>query len=242
MSGKIIVEIADSIATVRFYRPDKLNSVTRDMLYSFTEETTKLIQDSNIKAIVFTGEGERAFSAGFDLDTVKSLEGEGRKEFFTTLQTIMDRMREAESCITLAACNGYAIGFGAMVSIACDFRFFAENVVFRLPEVDLDIFPGAGASSNLVHLVGRSKAKEILLSGKKVSAEEALRIGLADRVLPLEYLLPVSYEFIKDICQKDWKIVQNTKSVVEKIVGIDIKQAAEVESQFYRDWLNGNEA
>ncbi|MGY5875989.1 MAG: enoyl-CoA hydratase/isomerase family protein [Candidatus Thorarchaeota archaeon] len=237
MSGKIIVERNESRATVTFSKPEKLNSVTWDMLKSFSEQTTELLEDPEIRAIIFTGEGEHAFSAGFDLDTVIGLSGRERIEFFTDLENIMKAMRHADSCIMLSACNGYAIGFGAMVAVASDLRFFSENAVFRLPEVDLDIYPGAGASSNLLHIVGPSRALDILLTTRKVSAEEAYRLGLADRLLPLDKLLSYSYEYIDELMQKDPGIVVATKATITKMVGLDIKDAAKIEFAFFEKWL-----
>ena len=131
---------------MKISRPDKLNSVTKEMLQSFYDQVSKIANEPSVRAIIFAGEGDRAFSAGFDLEMVKGLQGKEAVDFFKLLEKSIRQIRENRTCITVAAVNGYAIGFGAMVACACDFRIFSDSAVFRLPEVELSIFPGAGAS------------------------------------------------------------------------------------------------
>ncbi len=153
-NGEIRVDRAEPVTTITISRPDKLNSVTRQMLTSFSDNVGRLTNDPNITTIIFTGEGDKAFSAGFDLETIRSLKGQDRVSFFKLLEKTTRLIRQAKSCFTIAAINGYAVGFGAMVAVACDFRFCSDTAGFRFPEVDLSVFPGAGAASNLIHLVG----------------------------------------------------------------------------------------
>ncbi len=199
MNGEIKVDRNESIVTLTLSRPNKLNSVTAEMLDDFAEKVSKFTNEPDVKAILFTGEGEKAFSAGFDLKMINGLEGQEKFDFFKRLEEIIRTIRQARHCVTLAAVNGYAIGFGAMVSGACDFRFFSENAAYRLPEIDVGVFPGAGASSNLVHLVGPSRAKDILMSGRMVPADECLKIGLANRVLPLNELMFESVKYVEEL-------------------------------------------
>jgi len=238
MNGEIIVTIEDSYAIVKISRPEKLNSVTKDMLESFSEKVSTISNDPKIRVIIFTGEGEKSFSAGFDMEMVTSLEGQEVKDFFKLLERTMRTIRQNRSCVTIAAVNGYAIGFGAMVSLACDFRIFSENAVFRLPEVDLSIFPGAGAASNLYHLVGPSRSKDILLTGRKVSAEEALRIGLADRLVKQGDIMSITLEFVKELLTKNPMILVRTKTLVDAMTGKDIDDADGLETAYLDEWLH----
>ncbi|MHA2433172.1 MAG: enoyl-CoA hydratase/isomerase family protein, partial [Candidatus Thorarchaeota archaeon] len=164
MEGEIIVTRTDPIATVTISRPKKLNSVTHEMLKAFDEQVGLLTNDPEIAGIIFTGVGEKAFTAGYDLGMMAGLQGKERTEFFRLSERSMKKVKEANTCVTLAAINGYAIGFGAMLAGACDLRFFSKNAAVRFPEVGLGVFPGSGASSNLLHLVGPSRAKDIILS------------------------------------------------------------------------------
>lgn len=237
MNGEIIATIEDSYAIMKISRPEKLNSVTKDMLESFSEKVSSISNNPSIRAIIFTGEGETSFSAGFDMEMVTSLEGQEVKDFFKLLERTMRTIRQNRSCVTIAAVNGYAIGFGAMISLACDFRIFSENAVFRLPEVDLSIFPGAGAASNLYHLVGPSRSKDILLTGRKVSAEEAMSIGLADRLVKQEDIMSTTLEFVKELLKKNPKILVRTKTLVDAMTGKGIDGADELETAYLDEWL-----
>ncbi|MHA1943357.1 MAG: enoyl-CoA hydratase/isomerase family protein [Candidatus Thorarchaeota archaeon] len=237
MTGEIKVSSHDSFAVVTISRPEKLNAVTKDMLVDFHEQVSQITNNPKIRAIIFNGDGDRAFTAGFDLETVTGLKGEEIPEFFKLLESTIRLIRENRTCITVAAINGYAIGFGAMVVSACDFRIFADNGLFRLPEVDLAIFPGGGAASNLMHLVGPSRAKEILMTGRKVSAEEAYRIGLADMLVKQDELMDKTMEFVKDLLTKDPKILVRTKTLIDGMTGKDISKAAELETAYLDEWL-----
>lgn len=237
MNGEIIVTIEDSFAIVKISRPEKLNSVTKDMLESFFEKVSAISNNPNIRAIIFTGEGEKSFCAGFDLDTIKGLEGQEATDFFKLLERTIRTIRQNRSCITIAAINGYAIGFGAMISVGCDFRFFSENAILRFPEVDLSVFPGAGAASNLYHLVGPSRTKDILLTGRKVSADEALKIGLADRIIKHDEVMTTAIEFIKELMTKDPKILIRTKTLVDAMTGKDLEDADGLEIAYLDEWL-----
>ncbi len=218
-----------------------MNSVTKDMLVDFNDQVSQIVNNPNIRAIIFNGEGDRAFSAGFDLETVTGLEGDEITEFFKLLERTIRLIRENRTCVTVASVNGYAIGFGAMVCLACDFRIFSETAVFRLPEVDLGIFPGAGAASNLLHLVGPSRAKDILLTGRKVSAREALQIGLADLLVSQEELSKTTIEYIEGLLSKDAKILVRTKTLIDGMTGKDVSEADELETAYLDEWLRERE-
>jgi enoyl-CoA hydratase/carnithine racemase len=222
---------------VTISRPDKMNSVTKDMLVDFNEQVSHIANDPKIRAIIFTGEGNKAFSAGFDLETVGGLEGEEVTEFFKLLERTIRVIKENRTTLTVAAINGYAIGFGAMVVSACDFRIFADNGLFRLPEIDLAIFPGGGAASNLLHLVGPARAKDILLTGRKVTAEEAYRIGLADMLVKQDELMDKTMELVKELLTKDPTILIRTKTLIDGMTGMDVGEAAELETAYLDEWL-----
>ena len=207
------------------------------MLESFNEKVQSIANNPKIRAIIFTGEGEKSFSAGFDLEMVKGLEGQAAADFFKLLERTMRLIRQNRTCITIAAINGYAIGFGAMVALACDLRIFSENAFFRLPETDLAIFPGAGATSNLYHLVGPSRSKDIVMTSRKVSAEEAFKIGLADRLVKQEEIMEEAVELVKTLLEKDSKILIRTKTLVDAITGKDLDEADELETAYLDEWL-----
>jgi enoyl-CoA hydratase/carnithine racemase len=237
LTGDIIVTLEDSYAIVKISRPDKMNSVTKKMLESFHDQVSKIANEPNVRIIIFTGEGDTAFSAGFDLDTVKGLEGQEAKDFFKLLEKTMRLIRENRTCITVAAVNGYAIGFGAMVSLACDFRIFSDKAVFKLPEVELSVFPGAGASSSLLQLVGPARAKDIVLTSRKVSAKEALQIGLADMLINHENMMEGTMEFVQELLKRNPKILIRAKTLIDGMTGKELSEADELESIYLDEWL-----
>ncbi|MFX1580026.1 MAG: enoyl-CoA hydratase/isomerase family protein [Promethearchaeota archaeon] len=241
MTGEIKVNIEDSYATITISRPDKLNSVTKEMLIDFNEQVSQIANNPNIRVIIFTGEGDRAFSAGFDIEMVLGLQDDEIADFFKLLERTMRLIRENRTCITVASVNGYAIGFGAMVLVACDFRIFSETAVFRFPEVELGIFPGAGASSNLLALVGPARAKDIIMTTRKVSAQEALQIGLADMVVKQEDLRKYTMDFVEQLLNKDPKILVRTKTLIDGMTGKDVVEADELETAYLDEWLRERE-
>ena len=241
MTGEIKVSIKDAHATITISRPDKLNSVTKPMLVDFSEQVSQIINNPKIRAVIFTGEGTRAFSAGFDMDTIMGLKGAEVTEFFKLLERTMRIIRENRTCVTIAAVNGYAIGFGAIAVLACDFRFFSDTAAFRLPEVELGIFPGAGAASSLLHLVGPSRAKDILLTTRTVSAKEALQIGLADMLVKQDELMEKTMDFVEEMLKKDATILVRTKTLVDGMTGKDIAEADELETAYIDEWLRERE-
>ncbi len=238
VNGEIRAEQHDSIVTITISRPDKLNSVTGEMLDDFADKVSKFTNDPDILGIVFTGDGEKAFCAGFDLRMITSFSKEEKHDFFKKLENIIRSIRHARHCITIAAVNGYAIGFGAMVASACDFRFFAENAAFRLPEIDVGVFPGAGAASNLIHLVGPARTKDILLTGRMVHADECQRIGIADRIIPQDKLMSTVIDHIDSLIKKDRAILLRTKSLIDTMTGRTVGGADETEATFLDEWLS----
>ena len=211
------------------------------MLFDFSEQVSQILNNPSIRAVIFTGEGNRAFSAGFDMDTVMGLKGAEVTEFFKLLERSMRTIRENRTCVTIAAVNGYAIGFGAMAALACDFRFFSETATFRLPEVELSIFPGAGAASNLLHLLGPARAKDILLTTRTVSAKEALQIGLADMLVSQDDLSKSTIDYIEGLLSKDAKILVRTKTLIDGMTGKDVSEADELETAYLDEWLRERE-
>ena len=211
------------------------------MLMDFNEQVSQIANNPNIRVIVFTGEGDSAFSAGFDIEMITGLNGKETTDFFKLLERTMRLIRENRTCVTIASVNGYAIGFGAMTALACDFRIFSETAVFRLPEVELGIFPGAGASSSLLYLVGPSRAKDIIMTSRKVSAKEALEIGLADMLVKKDELSQRTLEFVQELLSKDPIILVRTNTMIDGMTGKDVAEADELETAYLDEWLRERE-
>ncbi|HEV8437935.1 MAG TPA: enoyl-CoA hydratase-related protein [Methylomirabilota bacterium] len=197
----IRLERRDGVATITLDRPDVLNAMNNPMRGELLEVFTQLGGDHNMRAILITGAGERAFSAGADIreflePAVPTSFREERKR--------LDFRREMDRCPQpiIAAIRGYALGGGLELALACDIRIAAEDAQLGLTEINLAIIPGGGGTQRLPRLVGRGKALELILTGARVPASEALRIGLVERVVPAAELMPSAQALARTIADK----------------------------------------
>ncbi|HEV8458688.1 MAG TPA: enoyl-CoA hydratase-related protein [Methylomirabilota bacterium] len=197
----ICYELADGVATITLNRPDVLNAMDNAMRTELLELFAGLRSDEAVRAVIVTGAGERAFCAGADIreflePPVPTRFREERKR--------LDFRREMDRCPQpiIAAIRGFALGGGLELALACDIRVAAEDAQLGLTEINLAIIPGGGGTQRLPRLVGRGKALEMILTGMRVPAAEALRIGLVERVVPVAELLPSAQALAKSIAEK----------------------------------------
>src|SRR5262245_746830 len=208
-------DIADGVATVTLNRPDVLNAMNDAMRRELTRCFTELAGDDAIRVIVVTGAGERAFSAGADirefvepLVPVRFREERRRLDF----RQVMDRCPQP----IIAAIRGYALGGGLELALACDIRIAGEDAQLGLTEVNLAIIPGGGGTQRLPRLVGRGKALEMILTGARVPAAEALRIGLVERVVPPAEVLESATELARTLADRAPVALRYAKEAVVK--------------------------
>lgn len=170
----------DGVALLTVNRPDKMNALNAEVLDELSEAIEFLAEDDDVSAVIVTGAGEKAFVAGADIGELRELDSRTGKEFSRKGQRVFRALEELPVPV-VAAVNGYALGGGCELAMACHLRVASASAVFGLPEVGLGIIPGYGGTQRLPRIVGRSRALEMILSGRQVKAEEALEIGLADR-------------------------------------------------------------
>ena len=177
------IEPKDGILWITVNRPDKLNALSSAVLGEIGEAIEGAERDPSIGAIVITGAGEKAFVAGADIVELGTLDAAGGKGFSEAGQRVFDGI---ESCgkVVIAAINGFCLGGGCELAMACHIRIASENARFGQPEVNLGLIPGAGGTQRLPRLVGKGKALEVILSAEPIDAAEALRIGLINRMVP----------------------------------------------------------
>lgn len=190
----------DHVATVQFNNPASMNACNNTMAAERLELIRELAADPDIRVIVFKG-NEKAFCAGGDLsrmvtyDTVDS--------YYHSMRNLeLHQLMESMSPITIAAVSGFCLGGGMEFALACDLRIAAENAKFGQTEVNVGIFPGASATQRLVQSLPIGKAKEMILLGGQIKADEALRWGLVNDVVPLEQLMDTAYEWAAKLCKK----------------------------------------
>lgn len=179
----VLYEIKGSAAWVTVNRPDKLNALNRLTVEEISAAVEQALADDAVRAIVVTGAGEKAFVAGADIAEMSELGAERAQSFSRFLQRSLDRLESSPKPV-IAAINGFALGGGCELAMACHVRIASDRAKLGQPEVNLGLIPGAGGTQRLARLVGRGRALDLILTGATVPADQAERIGLVEHVVP----------------------------------------------------------
>lgn len=180
-SNDILVEVRERIAIWTLARPERLNTLTTRLLRRLHELATEVRAASDVRAVIITGQGERAFCAGADLKERRTMSDAQVREFLETAERAYSAIDRLDRPV-IAAINGAALGGGLELALACDLRVGVPNISLGVPEVALGIIPGAGGTQRLPRVVGLARATQMVLLSEKISADEALRIGLLNRL------------------------------------------------------------
>ncbi len=205
----VIYEKKDHIATITLNRPDRLNALGTEMMQQFAEAETKFAEDDDAWLAVYTGAGDRAFSAGRDLKEAASAPSPTGSPMPTRRRGFAQHDKP-----TIAAINGLAYGGGTELALSCDIRICSENATFALAEVKVGLVPPTG-SFNLPRLVGLSNAMWLLMGGEPIDANEALRIGLVSKIVPQSELLSTAANMAEIICQNAPMAVRAAKQLAK---------------------------
>ncbi len=195
------LDAATGILTITVNRPTKLNALNAATIAELGQAIADARQDARVRGILLTGSGEKAFVAGADIAELAQLSGPGAQQASAQGQAVF-RQFETSPKPVVAAVNGFALGGGCELAMACHIRVASENARFGQPEVNLGLLPGYGGTQRLVQLVGKGKALELLLTANQVKADEALRLGLANHVVPQAELLDFSRALLTKILSK----------------------------------------
>jgi enoyl-CoA hydratase len=197
----LLVKVTNRIAFVTINRPDKLNAMNAATKAELLELFNEIKNDSSIDIIILTGAGEKSFVAGTDIGELGHLDANSGKEFSEKGQELLNLIENLGKPV-IAAVNGYALGGGCEIAMACHIRIASENAKFGQPEVSLGIIPGYGGTQRLARLVGKGRAMEMILTGTQIDASEALRIGLVNKVVPQCELLSTAETVARTILSK----------------------------------------
>ncbi len=206
MYQTLLYETDGPVAIITINRPDKMNALNRQVLAEIDQAVNTALADNTITGIILTGTGTKAFAAGADIAEFAEFTVEQGKELSAVGHGIFNRIAGASKPI-IAAVNGFSLGGGCELAMACHFRVASENARFGQPEVNLGLVPGYGGTQRLVELVGKGRAIELLITADMVKADEAYRIGLVNHVVSLEELLPKCKDIILKIAGKGPKAV-----------------------------------
>jgi enoyl-CoA hydratase len=228
----IIFEVEDGLATITFNRPKALNALNKDLLDALSGALDEIAGNEDIRVLILTGAGEKAFVAGADiteLATFNTLQG---KQFAQRGQSLINRLQELAIPV-IAAVNGFALGGGSEMALACDFIYASENAQFGLPEINLGIIPGFGGTQRLPLLVGSNRAKEMIFTGKMISAAEAEKIGMVNRVLPAESLMAETKKTARLIAAKGKVSLRAAKLAVNNGLKTDLGTGLQIEADAF---------
>ena len=212
------VDIEDTIATVLLNRPEAMNAMNRDVFLGLQQAAQSLRENPDVRVVIMTGAGERAFSAGIDLKMVAS--GGGGSAVLSNYRMGYDRLYGLKSIFTMyeelavpviAAINGYCLGAAFELVLCCDMRLACDTAIFALPEIQLGVIPDLGSTQRLPRIVSPGIAKELILTGRRIDSTEALRVGLVDHVYPKDQLMTEARKLAEEIAKLNPRHVEGAK-------------------------------
>ena len=225
----ILLSFEGEIGILSFNRPKALNALNMETLKDIQMGIQEVKDHLEMKVLILTGSGEKAFVAGADIAEMKGMNSIEALNFskmgHLTLKMIQDLDRPV-----IAAVNGYALGGGTEIALACDFIYASENARFGLPEVTLGIFPGFGGTQRLPRLIGKGKAKELILTGKMITAQEAFQMGIVNRVFPQASLLEETKKVALQIAANGAVGVRLAKMAADAGFNMELTEACSLES------------
>lgn len=224
----------DGICTVKINRPDKLNAMNMDVAKELVNIFENLGKDDTVKVIILTGEGDKAFSAGADIEYMSKISPDESEEYAKLGQLVTATVENVKQP-TIAAVNGFALGGGCELAMSCDIRIAANTAKMGQPEVTIGIPPGWGGTQRLMRIVGIAKAKEMVYTGKMIKADECREIGLVNQVVELSTLMDETMKMAKTIAGNSAIAVRMSKAAINKGRNADLDTGLGIELLAWRN-------
>jgi enoyl-CoA hydratase len=232
MPQNLKIQKQDGIATIELYRPQKKNSLNAEMRHELELCLKELADDPSIRVVVVTG-GEEIFCAGADISEIEGTSSaEEAYKHAREFQILFDQL-ESLPQPAIGAVSGYALGGGCELALACDFRIASDTARFGLPEIKIGAFPGGGGTQRLPRAIGVAKAKEMILLGDPINAEQALAAGLVLKVVPKDKLMAEAQSFAAKIAALPRLALQASKMLINKSQEIDLATGLEFEARTF---------
>ena len=228
----ILLEKKGLYAVATINRPKALNALNSEVLSDLDELVQTISADADIRALVITGIGEKAFGAGADIGEMSTLTPEEGEAFGKHGNDVFRKL-ETLPIPTIAAVNGFALGGGCELSMSCDIRICADTAVFGQPEAGLGITPGFGGTQRLARLVGPGMAKQLIYTAKNIKADEAYRIGLVNAVYPLDELMPAAEKMAETIAKNAPIAVRACKKAINEGLEAEMDDAVVIEEKLF---------
>lgn len=229
---KVIFEIRQGIAFITLNRPEQLNCFDFDTLDKLEKLIEEIKLNKGIRVVIITGAGDKAFSVGADLKERRKLNEQEVRRNVYKIRDVFTKIEELPQP-TIAAINGYAFGGGLELALACDFRYAARNAKVGLTEVSLAIIPGAGGTQRLSRLIGASRAKELILTARKIDAQSAFDLGIVSKVIEQEELMNSAMSLAEEILNNGPLAVAQAKYAINYGSNVDLKTGLAIESKAY---------
>lgn len=223
----LTLSIENSIATLTFNRPEVLNALSSEVIGEALTAMQSLIEDPAVLVLVLTGAG-RAFIAGADIAEMRDKTPDEARTYSELGHRLMNTIQDCPKPV-IAAVNGFCLGGGMEVALACDMRMASEKAQFGLPETILGIIPGWGATQRAARLIGPALTKELVFTGEIISAERALQMGLINRLLPPPALMPFCRHMAETMCRQGQIALRNAKKAVDRGLGLPLTEALQFE-------------
>ena len=228
----IIFEQQEEIAIIRFNRPKALNAINPTVIKEMSIALERITADSSIRVLILTGEGDKAFVAGADIATMRDFTPLEGRAFSRQGQDLLLQL-EALPIPVIACVNGFALGGGNEVAMACDFVYAAESAQFGQPEINLGVIPGFGGTQRLTRLVGKSMAKELCMTGVMIGAQEARALGLVNKVFPKETLWDETLKVAKLLAAKGRVSLRAVKDTIDRGYDQDLRTGCYIEADAF---------
>jgi enoyl-CoA hydratase len=210
----VLLEKKDGIAIITVNRPKQLNALNTAVINDLAEAVSLVENDDEVRVVIVTGAGEKSFVAGADIAEMSTLTPEEARAFSTNGSVAFRRLEKMPKPV-IGAINGYALGGGCELAMACDMRVASENAVFAQPETGLGIIPGFGGTQRLARLVGSGRAKEMIFSCNRIDAQEAWRIGLVNRVVPSAELMDTCFAIAGKMMRSSSEALRTSKEAID---------------------------
>src|SRR5574344_109484 len=228
---KLIVDVKDKICTVKINNPEAMNALNSTILSELDAAFTEIAANEEVSVVVITGEG-RAFVAGADISQMSTMNATEGKAFGVQGSAVFRKIENLDKPV-IAAINGFALGGGCELAMACDIRIASNKAKIGQPETGLGITPGFSGTQRLPRIVGLGKAKEIIYTAKPITADEAYRIGLVNKVVEPEALMDAAYAMAKQIAKNAPIALKYSKEAINKGMQTDIDSAISLENDLF---------
>ena len=237
---QVLITKENGIGIVTVNRPESLNAMNKDVIIELISKIEGLLSEGDIRVIIITGSGEKAFIAGADIKLMQKMNKSEAYEFANLGHKLANTIENSDKPV-IAAVNGFALGGGSEIALACHIRVASDNAVFAQPEVKIGLLPGWGGTQRLPRIVGKGLANELIITGRNVTAQEALKIGLVNRVVSKEELINYCIDIANMIMKNSPNAVSESIKLINISSGTELNKGLSREAEEFSELFETEE-